>query len=149
MIGAEEPLVAVDGCVWHAGLMADCRWAHRTAVLRARPSQGSTALRDTPGRSPAQPRSKVMPGLTDVGEGTRGLRDRLPGREAERSGMGPWVTVTGKRRECDFLIYLYDARAARLILPCACAADTPRGRSGRLRPRKPGSPTRRDDQLTA
>jgi hypothetical protein len=30
---------------------------------------------------------------------------------------GSWVTVTGKRREDDLLICLYDARPAGVILP--------------------------------
>ncbi len=58
------------------------------------PHQGSATLRDR-WLSPAQPRGKVVPGPTDVGESTcgvvRGLRDRLPGSEAERFGMGPAV----------------------------------------------------------
>ena len=70
----------------------------------------------------------------------------LPGRDAERFGMGPavvlgqdlteaagpvrhgaladlatvtgsWVTVTGKRREGDSLICLHDASLAGVILP--------------------------------
>jgi hypothetical protein len=32
---------------------------------------------------------------------------------------GSWVTVTGKRREGDLLICLYDASPAGVILPCA------------------------------
>ena len=43
---------------------------------------------------------------------------------------GSWVTVTGKRREGDLLICLYDARSAGVILHGAHAARTPRGRSG-------------------
>ena len=54
------------------------------AGLRARPSSGSTALRDC-GRSPAQARGKVVPGPTDAVDGIcggcAGLCDRLPGRD--------------------------------------------------------------------
>jgi hypothetical protein len=38
------------------------------------------------------------------------------------------VTVTGKRREGDLLICFYDASPTVEILPCACAARTPRGK---------------------
>lgn len=44
---------------------------------------------------------------------------------------GTWLTVTGKRRESDLLIYLYDAIPVEVIFPCACAARTPRGMSAR------------------
>jgi hypothetical protein len=33
------------------------------------------------------------------------------------TGAGSWVTVTGKRREGDLLICLYDASPAGVILP--------------------------------
>jgi hypothetical protein len=82
-----------------------------TAVLRARPSPGVTALRDR-GRSPAGPRGKVVSGPTDAGDGTCGvvrvLRDRLPGREVVRAGgtrvafivvrVGPRADLPGRRQ---------------------------------------------------
>src|SRR5579859_984921 len=40
---------------------------------------------------------------------------------------GSWVTVTGKRREDELVICLYEASPAGVILPCACAERTPRG----------------------
>jgi hypothetical protein len=48
---------------------------------------------------------------------------RLPGRYATvrwqiwQRVTGSWVTVTGKRREGDLLICLYDASPAGVILP--------------------------------
>ena len=49
------------------------------------------------------------------------------------------MTVTGKRREDELLIWLYDSSPARMILPCRrppgtriAAADDGRGRIGRL-----------------
>jgi hypothetical protein len=94
----------------------------------------------------------------------RGMRGRLAGCEAERFRMcpavvpgqdlaevagryatvrwqiwqrvtGSWVTVTGKWREGDLLICLYDARPAGMILHGAYAARTPRGMSAHLRAR--------------
>jgi hypothetical protein len=41
---------------------------------------------------------------------------------------GSLVTVTGKRREGDLLICIYDASPAGVIMPWACAARTPRGK---------------------
>ena len=42
-------------------------------------------------------RGRVVPGPTEVGDGTcgvvRGLRDRLPGCDVERFGMGPAVVL--------------------------------------------------------
>ena len=52
---------------------------------------------------------------------------RLPGRYAMvrwqiwQRVTGSWVTVTGKRREGDLLICLYDARPVGVILPSAHA----------------------------
>src|ERR1017187_5342573 len=63
----------------------------------------------------------------------RALRD-VPGRYATvwwqswQRVTGSRVTVTGKRREGDLLICLYNASLAGVILPCACAAHSPRGR---------------------
>ena len=63
---------------------------------------------------------------------------RLPGRYATvrwqiwQRVTGSWVTVTGKRREGDLLICLYDARPAGVILHGAHTALTPRGMSGCL-----------------
>ena len=57
----------------------------------------------------------------------------MPGRYATvrwqiwQRVTGRWVTVTGKRREGDLLICLYDARPAGVILHDAHAARTPRG----------------------
>src|ERR1700685_3427275 len=41
---------------------------------------------------------------------------------------GSWGTVTVKRREDELVISLYEASPAGVILPCACAERTPRGR---------------------
>jgi hypothetical protein len=40
---------------------------------------------------------------------------------------GSWVTVTGKRREDELLIWLYDSSPPGVILPCACTERDPRG----------------------
>ena len=42
--------------------------------------------------------------------------------------IGSWVTVTGKRRDDEVLICLYDASPAGMILPCGSAERAPRGR---------------------
>jgi hypothetical protein len=41
-----------------------------------------------------------------------------------------WATVTGKRRDDELLIWLYDASLAGVILSCAYAERAPRGMSG-------------------
>jgi len=69
---------------------------------------------------------------------------RVPGRYATvqwqiwQRVTGSWVTVTGKRRG-DLLICLYDARPAGVILHCAHAASTPRGRWARQVVADPGA----------
>ena len=44
---------------------------------------------------------------------------------------GSWVTVTGKRREGDLLIYLYDASPAKVIVPELARPHFPRHESAR------------------
>jgi hypothetical protein len=111
------------------------------------PSRGVATLRDpwcsparlAQGRRGQSPSAPVPTGNAATGRG-------LLRRDAERFGMGPsvvlgqtsvrrpgryatvrrqisqrvtggWVTVTGKRREGDLLICLYDACPAGMILP--------------------------------
>jgi hypothetical protein len=54
------------------------------------------------------------------------------------AGDRSWVTVTGKRREDELLIWFYDASPAREILPCACAERATRGMRGHLDTRQMG-----------
>jgi hypothetical protein len=69
--------------------------AYRTAVLCAAPHEGVATLRDR-WRSPAR-LTQGRPGEIDAGDGTRGVMRAacggLPGRDAERFGMGPAVVL--------------------------------------------------------
>jgi hypothetical protein len=55
---------------------------------------------------------------------------RFPGRQATvrwqvwQRVTGGWVTVTGKRRECELLITSEDAGPAAMTLPCATRTPT-------------------------